>query len=121
MALTDDDTLSQSAELPFGLLQNIITHIGPRRVILFGSRAKGSAHAESDYDLLIIVDDDTPPDQVDWTVMGEVRRGISGAVDLVPIRESTFERRAGIIGSLPWIAATEGIVVYDRRNAASME
>ena len=32
----------------------------PQRVILFGSRARGEATRDSDIDLLVIVEDDTP-------------------------------------------------------------
>ena len=35
-------------------------YFNPRRVILFGSHARGDARPDSDHDLLVIVDDDTP-------------------------------------------------------------
>ena len=117
MSFGDQETTAHSIELPAGLMPNIVRHINPRRVILFGSRAKGTARHGSDYDLLLIVDDDTPPERVDWRVMSEVRRGISGAVDILPFRESTFRKRVGIVGSLPWLAATEGVIVYERQRA----
>jgi predicted nucleotidyltransferase len=117
MSLTDAIDRPSADRLPAGLLENIIKHLNPQRVILFGSQATGKTHKDSDWDLLVIVDDNTRPEQVGWRVMGEIRQGISGAVDIVPFRESTFRDRAGTIGSLPWIAATEGMIVYDRSNA----
>jgi uncharacterized protein len=121
MSLTDARTHPMADRLPAGLLRNIIAHLNPRRVIVFGSQATGTTHRDSDWDLLISVDDDTPAERVNWRVMGEVRRGISGAVDIIPCRESTFRERVDVVGSLPWIAATEGVIVYDREQANRSE
>ena len=46
---------------PAALLDAVVAYFNPRRVILFGSRARGDAGPDSDHDLLVIVDDDTPP------------------------------------------------------------
>ena len=116
MNATDNNSIA--SQLPAGLLDNIVANINPKRVILFGSRARGAVHKDSDWDLLIIVDDETTQEQVNWRVMGKVRRGIRGAVDLIPFRETTFRDRQNTKGSLPWIAATEGMVVYERADAA---
>jgi hypothetical protein len=37
-------------------------HFAPQRVTLFGSAARGEAGPDSDIDLLVVVDDDTPPE-----------------------------------------------------------
>ena len=118
MSLTAANKESVAQRLPAGLLRNIVEHLNPRRIILFGSQARGTTRPDSDWDLLVVVDDNTRPEQLNWRVMGEVRRGISGAVDLIPFRESTFRERVGIVGSLPWIAASEGLTVYDRSKVA---
>jgi predicted nucleotidyltransferase len=46
--------------VPPELLDPIVAHFKPQRVILFGSHARGEAGRDSDIDLLVIVDDDTP-------------------------------------------------------------
>ncbi len=46
-------------QLPKGLLDRIVAHLNPQKVILFGSRATGEIHDDSDWDFLVIVDDDT--------------------------------------------------------------
>jgi predicted nucleotidyltransferase len=119
MAMSLADAEPRSVELPEGLLRGIVKHLNPRRVILFGSRARGEAHPDSDWDLLIIVDDDTRPERVNWRALGEARRGVVGAVDLVPMPESFFRDRLDIVGSLPWSVAAEGVTVYDRDERAS--
>jgi predicted nucleotidyltransferase len=116
MSLTEADTKSLAQRLPAGLLDRIITQLNPQRVIVFGSQATGKTHKDSDWDLLVIVDDHTPTERINWRGIHEARQGVRGAIDLIPCRESTFRARADIVGSLPWTAATKGIVVYDRAS-----
>jgi uncharacterized protein len=101
-------------QLPEGLLDRVIAHLNPQKIILFGSRATGNTHEDSDWDLLVVVDDDIPKERLHWRAVHEARRGIRGAIDLIPCRDSTFRGNLDVIGSLPWIAATDGVVVYDR-------
>lgn len=118
MSITDVRREAVTGHLPAGLLDNIVKLINPRRIILFGSRARGDAREDSDWDVFIVVDDDTRQEQVNWQVMGEVRRGLRGAFEFIPYRESSFRERQKIEGSLPWIVANEGIVVYERADTA---
>jgi len=104
--------------VPEDLLRRVVARLDPRRVILLGSQARGDAAAESDWDLLIVLDDDAPAERLDWRALHEARRGFRGAVDLIPCRDSDFRDRVDVVGSLPWIAATEGVVVYERADAA---
>ena len=101
-------------QLPAGLLDRLIAHLNPQKVILFGSRATGKTHEDSDWDLLVVVDHDLPTERLHWRAVHEARRGIRGAIDLIPCRQSTFRDNLDVVGSLPWIAATDGVVVYDR-------
>ena len=118
MSVTDLRQQAVTSQLPNGLLGYIVMLINPRRVILFGSRARGNAREDSDWDVFIVVDDDTRQEKVNWQVMGEVRRGVRGVFELIPYQESSFRERRKIKGSLPWIVANEGIVVYERADAA---
>ncbi len=47
-----DPRADASVLKPF--LRNLIATIGPSKVILFGSRARGDARPQSDFDLLVI-------------------------------------------------------------------
>ncbi len=53
-----------AALIPPELLDRVVAYFYPRRAILFGSRARGDAGPDSDIDLLVVVDDDTPPEKV---------------------------------------------------------
>lgn len=100
--------------VPDELLGPVVAYFKPRKVILFGSQARGEATADSDVDLFVVVDDDTPPERLSWKGKYEARRTYHRAVDIVACRESVFEKRRGVIGSLSHTADREGVVVYER-------
>src|SRR5512144_903929 len=104
-----------AAELvPKELLEAVITRFNPQRILLFGSRAPGRATAESDIDLLVIVDDDTPPDRLSLSAGFAAGLDYPGATDIIPCRSATFRDRSRIVGTLCHTALTEGVVVHER-------
>jgi uncharacterized protein len=100
--------------VPPELLDPVVAYFKPRRVILFGSRARGDAGPYSDIDLLVVVDDDTPAEKVTIKAGFESRRSYHHPADVFPVREETFRRKSMIAGTLPRAATLEGIVVYER-------
>ena len=107
-----------SDKVPAELLQAVVEYYRPRKVILFGSRARGDARGDSDYDLLVVIDDDFPREKLSGQQARRPRGQYRGPVDIVPIRHGVFEDRATIIGSLANTAEEEGVIVYDRAQAA---
>lgn len=53
----------QAPWVPDELLRSVVAYFAPVRVILFGSHVRGEAGPDSDYDLLVVLDDDAPPDK----------------------------------------------------------
>jgi predicted nucleotidyltransferase len=107
--------MSTAAHLvPPDLLGSVVRWFDPQRVILFGSRARGDAGPDSDIDLLVVVDDDTPGERLGWRGVYEARRSFHEAVDILPLRRRRFDERRGVVGSLPWTIDKEGVVVFDR-------
>jgi HEPN domain-containing protein len=98
--------------VPRKLLDPVVEYFKPQRVILFGSRARGEATRDSDIDLLVIVDDDTPPEKLSLKAMHDAAKSYPRAADVIPMRAATFERNRGIVGTLAAEADTDGIVVY---------
>ena len=96
------------------MLDPVVAYFKPRRVILFGSRARGDARPDSDIDLLVIVDDNTPAEKVTVRAGFESRQSYHHAADVIPVREETFRRNARIAGTLSRAATLDGVVVYER-------
>ena len=100
--------------VPAELLDPVVACFRPRRVILFGSRARGDATPDSDIDLLVVVDDDTPREKVTLQAGYESRRGYHEPADVIPVREETFRRKSKVPGTLSRAAVLDGVVVYER-------
>ena len=101
--------------VPTELLDAVVAYFKPRRVILFGSTARGEAGPDSDVDLLVVVDNDTPPEKLTFRAGCEARRSYrDGAADVIPCREATFKIKSHIAGTLPYEAACDGVTVYER-------
>ncbi len=100
--------------VPPELLNRIVDYFNPRRILLFGSRARGEAGPDSDIDLLVILDDDAPAEQLTLRAGWESRRGYDRPADVVPVRDAVYRRRAKIAGTLAYEAEIDGIAVYER-------
>jgi uncharacterized protein len=105
--------------VPRDLLDPVIGYFKPLRVILFGSRARGEATRDSDIDLLVIVDDDTPREKLTWKAGYEAHRS-RRAADVFPMRAEIFERDRLIANTLAAEADTDGIVVYGPPKGSRM-
>ena len=84
----------------------------PARVIVFGSMAAGTATADSDVDLLVLLDevDDTRRESV--RLRGALR-GIDSPFDLVVMRTERFEETKHVIGGIAYPAHKYGRVIYE--------
>src|SRR4051812_2667125 len=100
--------------VPAALLDPVVGYFNPRRVILFGSTARGEAGPDSDIDLLVIVDDDTPAERLTLMAGQEAQASYRLPADIIPVSESTFRRNAKLMGTLSRAASQEGVIVYER-------
>jgi len=83
----------------------------PERVYLFGSLARGEPGPDSDYDLLLVVPDDAPPERRRARLAYEVLRGTGVATDVLVWTRQAFEERLGVVTSLPATVVREGRVL----------
>ncbi len=97
--------------VPRDLLDPVVDYFKPQRVILFGSRARGEATRDSDIDLLVVVDDDTPPEKLTWQAGYEAHRS-HRAADVFPMRAKDFERDRAVVNTLASEVDIDWIVVY---------
>jgi uncharacterized protein len=101
--------------VPPELLDHVVAYFRPQRVILFGSHARGDAGPDSDIDLLVILDDDTPAEMATLAAGYRARKSYRRAADVIPVHADAFAAKARIPGTLAWEAVQEGVVVYERR------
>ncbi len=103
-----------AVQVPESLLTQVVSVFGPRRIILFGSRARGDARTDSDFDLVVVLDDDVPDERLSSKRRYEAHRGFPSPVDIIPCREGVLKERGRAIGSFAHTVLTEGVVVYER-------
>jgi predicted nucleotidyltransferase len=103
-----------AARIPDSLLRQIVATYAPRRVILFGSQARGDSGPDSDPDLLVVLDDDAPEGALHWDRKNDARRGYHGAVDILARRGAVPADRARVPGSLAATILREGVTTYER-------
>ena len=96
------------------MVERIVERFQPCRVMLFGSRAKGTATEWSDVDLLVVLEGVTDKRQA--TV--EMRRALGDLMvskDIVVTTEDEIQRRGHVLGTVLHSALSEGKTVYERR------
>ena len=98
---------------PPGVVERLVELTHPDAIWLFGSRARGTATLDSDWDLLVILADaapDLPDDDALWAALRDVRRS---RVDLSFIRQRDFEIEQNELGTLSQIVVADGRIIYE--------
>ncbi len=96
------------------LIDGIVATWHPRQVWLFGSRARGDATAESDWDLFVVVDDSAGDDDLDPGIGRRLRRACGVHADVIPWRASEFAEFRATPNSLAYEVANDGVLVHER-------
>ena len=94
------------------VLKRLIIVYEPQCIYLFGSQARDDAGPDSDYDLLIIVADDTPPERRRSRLAYERLWGTGAAVDVLVWTKGYFESRLHLKASLAATVEREGKLLY---------
>jgi predicted nucleotidyltransferase len=93
-------------------LRRLIEAYAPERIYLFGSSARGEAGPDSDYDLLLVVPDDAPPERRRSRLAYERLWGTGTALDVLVWTRSSFDRRLHLPASLPATVVREGQLLH---------
>lgn len=95
------------------ITSRILKRFHPDKVILFGSQARGNTTADSDLDLLVVMDFEGS--KLDKMVeVREVLRGIRIPTDILITTPDDFAWRKDVVGTIEWPAFHEGQVLYAR-------
>jgi uncharacterized protein len=98
------------------MVKQIVAKVDPVAIYLFGSRARGDADADSDYDLLIVVPDGFPKGQANPVTAFSLVEGRRIPMDLTMAKASQFATRRQQVGTLEYKVGREGIVLHERSD-----
>ncbi len=112
-ALWDGRTLREWVPVA---VDDIVRFCDPRRVILFGSLARGEEGSDSDIDLMVVLDHLDLVERI--PLKGDIRQAISvrAPIDVLVTDVQQFERWKDIVGSAHYWPAHDGEIVYERRG-----
>jgi predicted nucleotidyltransferase len=100
-------------ELIQEVTRTIVEKFAPKRIILFGSHARGDAKPDSDLDLLIEMESDKP-----WLERNVELQMAFGdrdwAMDLLVFTPEEMERERNFLGGVVRTAEREGMILYER-------
>jgi uncharacterized protein len=94
-------------------LTNVLVEAArPKRIILFGSQARGDALEDSDFDVMVV--EDKPADRfAEMVRLNRLLRSFDVPVDLLVVSEEKFQYWRGTPGNVYYEAAAAGKVLYE--------
>ncbi len=96
------------------IVRRVVEAVDPVAIYLFGSRARGDAREDSDYDLLVVVPDDFPAERTRPSDAFALVEGRRIPIDIALVRRSRFAERSRKVGTLSFEVSQDGIAVYER-------
>lgn len=101
----DTETIKRLTEL-------LIEAARPKRIIMFGSQARGEADEDSDLDVMVV--EEAVSDRVGEMVrLNRLLRSLDIPVDLLVVSAEKFNYWCDTPGNVYFEAATEGEVLYE--------
>lgn len=93
-------------------VRRLVAALRPERIYLFGSRARGDADQDSDFDFLIVVSEVVGSPYRLHQRAYDVLWGLGAPVDVLVVSRARFERQRGVVASLPATVEREGHLLY---------
>ena len=84
----------------------------PKRIILFGSQARGDAAPDSDFDIMVV--EENPANRfAEMVRLNRLIRSFEIAVDLLVVSDEKFQYWRDTPGNVYYEAATGGQILYE--------
>jgi predicted nucleotidyltransferase len=99
------------------IVRRLVEALDPDKIILFGSRAKGDSHEQSDVDLLIV----KPSQEAGHRRVGEAYKALSGIgvpKDILWYTPEEIEEWSEVKYHVATRATKEGRVLYEKKKCA---
>jgi predicted nucleotidyltransferase len=97
------------------IVRRIVETAQPEKIILFGSRARGDARPNSDFDLLVIKESNEPGYQRDAPLYHALA-GLNVEVDVLVYTPEEVADWAQVPQAFVTTATREGKIVYERKS-----
>ena len=94
------------------VVRRLVEAYRPDYIYLFGSVARGDAGPDSDYDIMVVVPDDTPPELRRSHAAYVALWGTGVASDVLVWTASQFDSRVHLAASLPATVIREGRLLH---------
>lgn len=94
------------------IVARLVAAFAPRRIYLFGSWARGESGPDSDLDILVVVSSSELPGHRRDQMALRALRGIRAAIDVFVLTEEEFDRKLGVVCSLPATVVREGKLIH---------
>jgi len=95
------------------ITRRIVEAIDPEKIILFGSRARGVARPDSDYDILAIAESDLPRYKRSAPIYLALA-GLMAPIDVIVYTPAEVEDWRNVRQAFVTIALREGKVLYEK-------
>lgn len=103
---------SSNATLLAEIVDRLIRQLHPEQVYLFGSRARGDADLDSDFDILVVVPESDLPGYARDRLALRALRGLRAPIDAIVLTREEFDRKRDVVCSLPATVEREGKLLY---------
>lgn len=99
--------------VPADMIARIVDVLHPEQVWLFGSRARGEARPDSDWDFMAILPDGAPEQDLElvsvWKRLRDLRLQ---RVEVFTMTRGEFDAWKGSLGTLAEIVSSTGVLVH---------
>jgi HEPN domain-containing protein/predicted nucleotidyltransferase len=99
------------------LVAAMVNCVQPELILLFGSRAWGTPHEDSDYDIILVLRDDADVERA-RDVAYDATEAMDISADILACTVGQYEHRQKDPGFVEWLVSREGRLLYARGTQA---